>query len=619
MCGLAGILQPTNTQVDRRLLTLMRDSLIHRGPDDAHSVVIDTQDGTVRSREQNGTGNLGLGFRRLSILDLSLAGRQPMSNADETIWLVFNGEIYNFKDLRQELEARGATFASQSDTEVIIALYEMDGPAAVARLNGMFAYALWDQRRCELHLARDRLGIKPLYYTWCDDTLLFASELKAILQHKGVSRELDPTAVVQCFSFQSPIQKRTLFRDIELLEPGTQITVTTDGKTRTETFWRPETTYLSHPIETFAAELRDTFTRTIRRQLQSDVPVGFFLSGGIDTGSIGVLASHQSPHRMASFTCGFDVSEFEGNEAYFDERPEARELAKYLGTQHHELELAPSAIESLISDTMWHLEEPQAGISYQIFATAALVRDHVSVVLSGVGGDELFAGYPWRYETIQGLDDGVTFEDLYFKEWCRLVPAGHMDTVLADGRISDADAAVRSGYDVVMTECQAPDTLGRALLFDLKTLLHSLLMVEDRLTMAHGLESRVPITDNEILDLALNIPAAMKFDGRTAKKVMRTALRGLLPDAVLHRRKQGFTPPDASWYRQHNWAFVQGTLTSEQFTDRGWFKPNSINSILETHRSGSTNHRHLIWSLLAFEWMHRLLIDPEHPHPPNDV
>lgn len=615
MCGFAGILAGAGERISPGLLKDMADLQRHRGPNGEGFLRLRTADGAWRTdRTEDAPADFDLGFaaRRLAVLDTSDAGDQPMRNADGTVWIAFNGEIYGHEALRHELEAEGRRFCSHTDTEVVLALYESRGLDAVAGLNGMFAFALWDQRRRRLLLARDRLGIKPLYYARAGKALLFASEIKSLLCHPRIRREVDPVAFAEHFTFQYCLDERTLFQGIRQLEPGTMLVVE-DGREAHHTYWQfAFQTDAAAPVH-HVERLRETLSTAVGRQLRSDVPVGTFLSGGMDTGAISALARAKLG-RMHSFTCGFDTADMSGDESYFDERPEARELAKELSTEHHEIEVGPADMPRLIREVAWHLEEPCVGISYQNYAMAEAVGQHAVVVMSGAGGDELFAGYPWRYGRLAAADSGQDTDALYYDIRARLLDDAGRAAVFSDRLLNSLNGfSPRDSYRQVMAGCDDDDPLHRALYFDAKGFLRGLLLVEDKLTMAHSVESRVPLLDNDMIDCALSMPSQLKFAGGRSKVALRQAMAGLLPERHINRRKQGFTPPDATWFRGPSRAYIEAILTAECFLDRGYFNPEGVRGILEAHFQGRADHRFLIWSMMLFEWMHRLFLDPATP------
>lgn len=601
MCGIAGCIELLGPPPSQEVLDAQCRVLAHRGPD-GHGTLID----------RGNRAAVGLSHTRLKIIDLSDAARQPMANEDETLYLVANGEIYNYRELRQELETKGHRFRSHTDVEVILHLYEEEGPEGVSRLNGMFAFALWDRTRDSLLLARDRFGVKPLYVADQGQRVAFASEVKAILELPGFDARLDFEALSEHLSFMWCTGRRTFFKGIELLDPGTWLLVTPEGRQRQRYHdLRYDT---GEPItgEEAVQAVRAAFERSVERQLVSDVPVGSFLSGGMDTGSITAVAARKLG-RLHTFTTGFSTSAAEGAETYRDERPDSWELARLLDTRHHELEIDPSFFEPAIPRVIWHLEEPRAGISYQVLYTAEMVRKHVPVVLSGVGGDELFAGYPWRYQKILGVTDPSDFADRYYAAWIRFLNEDQKRSFLSDHALAQLGGFdARRTFDEVLASATTSDPLHKALYFDFKTFLHALFLVDDKLTMAHSVEGRVPFMDNDLLDLVARIPSGQKMDAAgTPKVLLKQAMEGLLPPETIHRKKQGFTPPDAAWYRGPLRPYLESVILSPRALKRDLFRPQSLERTLQEHFSGQANHRFLIWSLLLVEWWHRVFIEHE--------
>ena len=595
MCGIAGLYNLAGEPVSAEHVQRMCALLKHRGPDDSGRWA---------------DGPVALGHRRLSIIDLSPRARNPMPNEDENIWLIFNGEIYNYKDLRRDLIDRGHRFRSETDSEVVIHLYEEMGLDCVAELNGMFAFALWDQPNRRLLLARDRFGVKPLYYTMVGKTLAFASEVKAFLALPDFKASPDPFALAEHFTFQNTFGERTFFDGVKLLPAGHYLT-SEDGRIDMRQYWDLRFQPDPNPdLQEWAQRLRECFETAVKLQLMSDVPLGSYLSGGMDTGAISAVAARSIP-KMHTFTCGFDLpdsaSEFE---QYFDERAESSKLARLLGTQHHELELGADAMVAALPRVVWHLDEPRVGISYQVYYTAEMVRRYVTVVLSGVGGDELFAGYPWRYQRVLGLNHGA-FETEYYQQCIRLL-AEEERRALFTSELNRAlgDFSTFESFRSVLQGADGFDPLHKALYFDFKTFLNGLLLVDDKLTMAHSLEGRVPFLDNDLVETAARIPAEFKLRQDQSKIVLKQAMRGLLPDETLNRRKQGFTPPDASWYKQ-SMSYIRDLILSPRAMDRGIFRPSYVEKILDDHLNDRRNHRFLIWSLMCFEWWNRLFVDRE--------
>ena len=594
MCGIAGLYDLAGNQVSAEQVRSMCELIRHRGPDDSGLWT---------------DGPIGLGQRRLAIIDLSPRGCNPIANEDETVQLTFNGEVYNYEDLKADLLKRGHQFRSETDSEVVLHLYEEEGVDCVSYLNGMFAFALWDAQRRRLLLARDRFGVKPLYYTMLGTTLAFASEIKSFLSLPGFRARPDPFALLEHFTFQNTFGDRTFFEGVKLLPAGHILTVE-HGQARTIQYWdlrfNPDSRV---GVEDWTEQLRSTFEAAVTRQLMSDVPLGTYLSGGMDTGAISAVATRRIPD-LHTFTCGFDLPEGASDfEQYFDERAESRELSSLLGTKHHELELGPQAMMPVLPRVVWHLDEPRVGISYQIYHTTEMIRRYVTVVLSGVGGDELFAGYPWRYERIVGLDDS-RFEDHYYALSARfLVDGDDRSLFTPDVKRALRDFSTLESFRAVLRGAYGCDSLHRALYFDFKTFLNGLLVVDDKLAMAHSVEARVPFLDNGLVELVSRIPSSFKFAQGQSKVVLKRAMRGLLPGETLQRRKQGFTPPDQSWYKLSAWDYVRELVLGKRARERGYFEPSRLERILDDHLNDRCNNRFLIWSLMCFEWWNRLFVD----------
>jgi len=598
MCGIAGLHSLANEPVSATVVARMCDFLRHRGPDD-HGLWID--------------GSVALGHRRLSVIDLSPRGRNPMGNEDGTVWLTLNGEIYNFRELRRGLVDRGHTFRSDTDSEVVVHLYEERGPACIEALNGMFAFALWDCRRRRLLLARDRYGIKPLYYTWMGTTLAFSSEVKSFLALPEFRASVDPLALAEHLTFQNTLADRTLFAGVKLMQPGHWL-VCEDGESRLHQYWQFQIEPENGPsLEEWSERVRGAFETAVDRQLVSDVPVGSFLSGGLDTGAISAVAARRID-RLHTFTCGFDLPvDATELERLFDARSASRGLARDLGTVHHELELGPDAMAPALPSVVWHLDEPRVGISYQIFYTSEMIRRDVPVVLSGTGGDELFAGYPWRYEPLLNARPEA-FESLYYRQWVRLLSDEEKRQLFTDEMLRAlGDVSTFDTFRQAVAGTAPLSPVDRALCFDFKTFLAGMLLVDDKLAMAHSVEARVPFLDNDLVDLASHVPHSFKLQAGQSKIVFRKAMEGLLPSEVLGRRKQGFTPPDDSWYRHNGMSYIRDLLLGERAQRRGFFQPRYLEKILDDHLHARRNHRFLIWSLLCFEWWNRLFVDRDAP------
>ncbi len=646
MCGIAGIYNLKREPVPAGDIKKMCDVMVHRGPDDAGYVLFNVKDGHLKDEgywqelhgenfnvygnsalSQNGC-NLALGHRRLAIIDLTAAGHQPMSNRANGIWITYNGEIYNFRELRRELEQQGHCFFSHSDTEVIIHLYEQYGEECVQMLNGIFAFALWDGRKNRLLLARDRYGAKPLYYTIQGGNLIFASEIKAILQVDGVSAGLNERALVDYFTFQNTFGDATLFHDIKLLEPG-HIMVVHGENIKKERYWdftlqhngaaKPEAEY----IERF----RDIFNEVIDRQLVADVPIGSYLSGGMDSASISALAAQRIP-RLMTFTGGFDTLLVTGFESAFDERADAELLSSELQTEHYQMVMHAGDLEWVMPKLIYHLEDLRLGMSYPSYYISQLSSKFVKVVLGGTGGDEILAGYHWRYAHVQDCRTTDEFNQRYFNYWCRLIPVSkNKDFFSKDFSKRLSGYSPRGSFERIMAGCngqfesQKDSNLRKALYFEAKTFLHGLLVIEDKISMSHSIEHRVPLLDNELVDYSLSLPMSMLINSNFAringeedinlsgKYVLRRAMKSILPESILLKRKQGFSAPDQSWYRTKLMDYIRSLILSERALSREYFNKAYLEKVFKDHMSGQANNRLLIWSLMSFEWWNRIFID----------
>ena len=625
MCGIAGIVDLRGRPVARAQLAAMTRAIAHRGPDgEGHYV----------------DGAIGLGHRRLAIIDLSAAGSQPMAGRDGRCVIVFNGEIYNYLTLRADLQARGYQFHSQTDTEVLLYAYQEWGEDCLDRLNGMFAFACWDSQAKELFIARDRYGVKPLYYYHRAGLLLFASEVKALLTHPEVSARVCPEALGEYFTFQNIFTDLTLFEGVRLLPAGSRLRVCPrdPDPVTTRKYWdfcTPEAEFSGSRDEA-RERLYELFDQAVTRQLVSDVPVGSYLSGGMDSGSItSVAARHLG--RVHTFTGGFDLSSASGLELGFDERPASEVMANLFKTEHYEIVLHAGDMEHILPALTWHLEDLRVGQCYPNYYVARLASKFVKVVLSGAGGDELFAGYPWRYYRGVHDDDPHQYYQSYFNYWQRLIPeqdryrffqpyvnqcVGHHLPLEVFRQVFHS-----SGPRLRTIE----DRVNASLVFELKTFLHGLLIVEDKLSMAHSLETRVPFLDNDLVEFALKLPPRFKLrdlmkspdvdedqvgnkmryrqqptaDG---KIILREAMRRLIPQQIVDRTKQGFSAPDASWFRGESITYVNRLLRDPRARIFEYVQYDYVENVLDQHTSGQVNHRLFIWSLLSFEmWLRTFL------------
>jgi len=620
VCGIAGIVNFDGEPVAGEHLAAMAEAMAHRGPDG---------EGIVQD------GEIGLAHRRLAVLDLSDAGSQPMTTPAGDFVLTYNGEVYNFKELRRELEGLGYRFRSHTDTEVVLHAWREWGEQCLDRLNGMFAFAVWDCRKHVLFLARDRYGIKPLYYFNNGNVLLFASEIKALLRHPAVRVKVCAEALSEYFTFQNIFTDRTLFDGVRLLPAGSfmRIPVRDGGDLGREQFWdfKFEPDGFEYGEEEAAEELCRLFEQAVTRQLVSDVPVGTYLSGGIDSSSITAVASRHIP-RIRTFTGGFDLSSASGLELAFDERAASEIMANQLKTEHYEMVMHAGDMEYVLPQLIWHLEDLRVGQCYPNYYIAQLAGKFVKVVLSGSGGDELFAGYPWRYYRGIGNNHVDKYLSNYYNYWQRLVPDDDHAELFTEGtRRAIGDHQPRDVFGGVFRGIgdrsfrDIEDVVNASLYFENKTFLHGLLLVEDKISMAHSLESRVPFLDNDLVDFALRIPPRFKLrdigraptvdedePGKTAryqaqptadgKIVFRRAMSGLIAESTVKRAKQGFSAPDASWFRGESINYVDRLLRDPKARICEYLNSSYVEKVLDEHMSGRANRRLLIWSLLSFEW-----------------
>lgn len=657
MCGIAGIVRRDGPGLDPTALKRMCDIQSHRGPDDAGYVYADAQGiqslterryahlnpqlplwegSALAGMQARGPIDVALGHRRLSILDLSGAGHQPMATPDQRYWIVYNGELYNSPELRTELLAAGVTFHSRSDTEVLLRAWEIHGVALLPRLDGMFGLAILDRRTGTVTLARDRFGVKPVYYAVTPHHFLFASEIKALFASGYLSVNMDRAALAEYLTFQNLLGSQTIFRDVQLLPPGCSVRVSVDGRVSpVQTYYRAySATPLcdpQEPAEASVTETRERFVAAVSRQLLSDVPVGSYLSGGMDSGAIVSVGSQQGT-RLRTFTLGMCLQGVQGMESLFDERAQAEVLANQFETEHYTGILRPIDLPSLIPSVTWHMDDPRVGMCYQNFHVARLAGSMVKVCLSGTGGDELFGGYPWRYAQGVNCSNVDAFDDAYFHYWHRLVPPGQHGQFFAP-EIQREVPGVRERFFDVMRQGPASNPalslkenlLQRAFAFEFHTFLQGLFVVEDRVSMAHSLEVRVPFLDNALAEHAFAMRPGWKValeDGRfygdmtpqaSGKWILRRAMEKLLPASFIQQPKQGFSTPEANWYRGPLLVYLREILLDPTAENRFYLKRGTLARVLSEHESGEKNHRLLLWSLLSLEWLNRHYADQSTP------
>jgi asparagine synthase (glutamine-hydrolysing) len=594
MCGISVVYSRKGNAGER--IPGMNGVQRHRGPDAS---------GLWTSSD----GKVGLGHRRLSILDLSSQANQPMSGPDGSV-IVFNGEIYNFRELRDELGKLGCRFATESDTEVILAAYAEWGEQCVGRFNGMWALALFDAKRRRLFLSRDRLGMKPLYLAQTPDGVMAASEVKGILA-AGHAAAVDCDGLNEYFTFQNIISNRTLFAGVTMLPPGSNHFIDTEtGRQWTAQYWQLRFAPVAGKEEDLAEEFLAIFRRAMKRHLISDVEVGATISGGMDSSAIVALATEQL-RGMHTFTGFFDTASVDADDRCVSEQADARLIAHRFGTQHHERHIAPQDVIDTLPAIVWHLEDPKVGMCYTFHTISQLVSSWVTVNLSGTGGDEVFAGYPWRYALIEGLTKPGAFDDAYYGWWSRLIKDADKTRFFTDRvRKATTPEHPRAAFQAVVAGTEGFEPLNRALHFDAMTFLHGFLLVEDKLGMAFGIETRFPFLDPEIVEFGSRIPPAHKLRGGVAKYLLKRAFEALLPEETLHKRKQGFTPPDKTWFRRELADYISRMLRSRRSCLGEFIEPKYIDEVLARHQRGA-DERLTIWSLLFFEGWCRVFLKGE--------
>jgi len=612
------------------VLDRMCRSIAHRGPDD-QGIWLE--------------GAVGLGVRRLSIIDVA-GGHQPIHNQDESEWIVFNGEIYNFPQLRERLNARGHRFYTRTDTEVVIHAYDEWGERCVEELNGMFGFAIWDSRRQTLFLARDRLGIKPLYYAITPDVLAFASELKAILTIPGMRREVDLAALDDYLALEYVPSPRSIIRGIRKLPPGHTLSWRMDnGDGQLRQYWdvdlgaserEPDTV----PLAQRAEELRAVLLESVRKELISDVPLGVFLSGGIDSSTVAAMMTRLTPGHVNSFSIGF-------SDPSFDESAHARQVAQHLGTNHRELILEPSMLTDLVPSVTENLDEPLADASIiPTYLLSRFARQHVTVALGGDGGDELFGGYPTllahrlaRYyqrlpgvvrdrllsPLIERLPVSMANISLDFKLKRFVDGAGYpigerhvrwLGSFSSEERAGLLDPQLQASleqsdrHDLVaehLARHRLQDPLNRVLYLDMKMYLENDILAKvDRASMMASLEARVPLLNVDLVEHVARLPVSLKLRGQRSKYILKHALRGVLPDATLARGKKGFGMPVARWIRGPLKDLVLTTLAPDKLRREGFFRPTYVKTLLDDHLSGRRDNRKQLWTLFIFErWYER--------------
>ncbi|HZE73296.1 MAG TPA: asparagine synthase (glutamine-hydrolyzing) [Pyrinomonadaceae bacterium] len=633
MCGINGIAFPSNSgrSVDARVLQRMRDVITHRGPDD-EGIFID--------------GGIGLGHRRLSIVDVA-GGHQPMANEDGALRITYNGEIYNHADFRAELEAKGHVYQTHCDTETILHLYEEYGAGCVDYLRGMFAFAIWDRRRRELFIARDRLGVKPLYYIHTDDgSLYFGSEIKTLIEAGAVKPEINYRALPDYLANHATSGEETLFCGVKRLLPGHTL-VWKDGQLRLNRYWDVSfATREEHRSDKdYIAEWYELFRTSVRLRLMADVPLGMFLSGGIDSSAIAAVMSGMVDEPIKTFSVAF--AEREANELEY-----ARVVAKAFKTNHHEIVVSPEDFFTALPKLVWHEDEPLAHpSSVALYFVSYLASKHVKVVLTGEGSDELLAGYARYRKTVLNLGMGERYhnftpafvqnlvkqriesmsgasrvrqklsrtfltltpdiESIYFDNFSVFSRATQPVLLSDESRDRIGMVDPYDGVGKAFKQTDATSLLERLLYADIKTYLHELLMKQDQMSMAASVESRVPFLDHKLVEFTCRLPERLKLRGGTTKFILREAMKSVLPETILSRPKMGFPVPIGSWFRGAYSGVIDEYVLSERALSRGIFSSEFVRSLVKRHQSGGENHSERLWALVNFEIWQRQFFDGE--------
>ncbi len=633
MCGINGIALSGKSQqeISARVVERMRDVLSHRGPDDAGLF--------VRAR-------VGLGHRRLSIIDVA-SGHQPMSNEDGSLHIIYNGEIYNHADFRSALEAAGHTYSTHCDTETILHLYEEHGEKCVDYLRGMFAFAIWNERTGQLFIARDRLGVKPLYYALTSDgSIYFGSEIKSIFEAGPIRPELNYVALPDYLANHAPSGEETLFKGVKRLLPGHTLTWR-DGCVQIEKYW--DISFTADATERsdadYIAEWSDLFRESVRLRLMADVPLGMFLSGGIDSSAILAIMSRMVSEPIKTFSVAFE--EREANEFEY-----ARLVAREFRTNHHEVVVSPGNFFAALPNLIWHEDEPLAHpSSVALYFVSRLAADHVKVVLTGEGSDELLAGYGryrktllnlWlgrRYHSllpvdlrdsirnqIHGLPYGSslrqkltrtfldfppTLESAYFDNFSVFSRALQRDLLSPETLERVGCIEPYAAANSVLRQTDAKTLLDQLLHADIKTYLHELLMKQDQMSMAASLESRVPFLDHKLVEFSAKLPERMKLRGSTTKYILRESMRNIVPARILSRPKMGFPVPMGSWLRGAFSGVVDEYILSERALNRGIFNRDFVRTLVKRHQQLGEDHSERLWALINFEIWQRQFIDAD--------
>jgi asparagine synthase (glutamine-hydrolysing) len=633
MCGICGIFYSNRDwRVNGDVLAEMNRRLVHRGPDDEGFLVEE---------------NVGLAMRRLSIIDLK-SGHQPLSNESQDVWIVYNGEIYNHAELRADLEAKGHRYRTRSDTETIVHLFEEYGRDCVKYLRGMFAFVIWDRRRRTLFVARDRVGIKPLYYRWDGKAFLFASEIKAILAYPEIAPEFNRGTLAEYLAFGYVTGPDTMFAGIQKLMPGHTLELSELGELTTERYWNLGTEADAEPRsrEYYVQTYREKLGDSVRSHLMSDVPLGVFLSGGVDSSVVAALTTKLRGGRIQTFAVGYGEGEEE-----FSELRYARQVADHIQSDHHEVRLGREEFLQSLPKLIWHEDEPITWpSSVALHSVAQLASEHVKVVLTGEGSDETLGGYTryawtllnarmdraYRAVTPAALRqmmrnvigasplpasfhrklqhtflarDGNSWPAFYYDNFFSAFSASEQTQLLTSEALADAGEAYAGS--IMAWNNSHGDLLHRMLYADINSYLIELLMKQDQMSMAASIESRVPFLDHELVEFSVRIPAQYSIQGLAGKLILKQAVEGLLPKSIVYREKMGFPTPWELWLGGTLLEVVEGILLESRSLERNLFRPEAVKRVVAEHRARKRDHSNRIWRLINLEMWHRVMIDGE--------
>ena len=632
MCGICGLYNFSGQSTDPGIVQRMTTTLCHRGPDDQGYYT---------------EGAIALGMTRLAIIDLSQSAHQPMSNKDRKVWIVYNGETYNHRELRKDLEKKGYRYHSYSDSETVLHLYEEYGESCVNYMRGMYAFAIWDSEKRKFFIAVDRLGIKPIYYAEIGNTFLFASELKAILQYPAVSREVDIASLDEYFRYCYIPASRTIFMNIRRLQPAHCITVR-NGNVSIRRYWelqfKPD---YARSEQEWIGETRDLLRQCVQDELESDVPLGALLSGGIDSSAVVAYMSEGNDHPVRTFTIGFSSNE--RDYGHYDETTYARMVAQKFCTDHEEKVVKPEVLD-VLPRIIWHFDEPFANdAAIPTWYLCQMARRYVKVALAGAGGDENFGGYP-RYIGARFLSAYFTLPEMlregFLKRLAMALPqsvdgyfilnrlkrfllgvkndslttyCNWTSFIRDDMQLSLFSPAVReelaqlpkhTKMSELLAEAPGSELLNQIFYADIKTYLQdNILTYSDRMASAHSLEMRVPLCDHRLVEFAATIPPVMKLKGFSMKYILKKAMGDILPRKVLYRRKQGFSVPMGYWLRDELLPLAKALLSAKKIEQRGYFYAPSVQNMLNQHLSGKADYSAQLWALMIFEVWQMLYID----------